>query len=110
MNDTGLGTIIGGVVLSCFLLGGIVWGFHACSTAERASLGAIDNEVDRRNFEHSQAYREGVRRDCDQLMLSYAQAKDDDERAAILSVLRHRTQGAPPEAIPDDVRTFLQSH
>lgn len=93
-----------------FLIGLAGWGIHACNTAERATLGAADQEVDRRNFERSQSYREGLRRDFDELMLAYSRAKSDDERAAILSVLRHRVQGAPPEAVPEDVKQFLASH
>lgn len=93
-----------------FLIGLAGWGIHACNTVEKATLGAVDQEVDRRNFERSQSYREGLRRDFDELMLAYSKAKSDDERAAILSVLRHRVQGAPPEAVPEDVKQFLASH
>lgn len=93
-----------------FLIGLAGWGIHACNTAEKATLGAVDQEVERRNFEHSQAYREGLRRDFDELMLAYAKAKSDDERAVILSTLRHRVEGAPPEAVPQDVKDFLASH
>lgn len=98
------------LVLTCTLFGGLAWGFHACSTAEKATLGAVDAEVDRRNFEHSQAYREGLRRDCDQLMLAYAQSKDPAEKEALISTLRHRLSAAPPEAVPADAKAFLGSH
>lgn len=98
-------------VVSCFFLIGITgWGIHACSTAERATLGAADIEVDRRNFERSQSYREGLRRDFDELMRAYAKAKDDDERGVVLSTLRHRVAGAPPEAVPADVAAFIATH
>lgn len=93
-----------------FIIGVAGWGIHACSIAEKATLGAADQEVERRNFERSQAYREGLRRDFDELMLAYSRAKSDDERAVILSTLRHRVQGAPPEAVPQDVRDFLAQH
>ncbi len=86
------------------------WGIHACGTAERATLGAVDQEVDRRNFERSQGYREGLRRDFDELMLQYAKARSDDERTVVLSTLRHRVAGAPPEAVPADVKKFIADH
>jgi hypothetical protein len=86
------------------------WGVRACVAAQDATLGAAEQEVQRRNFEHSQAYREGLRRDFDELMLAYAQAKSDEERAVVLSVLRHRADGAPPAAVPEGGRMFLSVH
>lgn len=108
-GPSGATVVMSIIAVLCFV-GVVGLGIHACSTAERATLGATDIEVDRRNFEHSQSYREGLRRDFDELMLAYAHAKSDDERAAILSVLRHRVQGAPPEAVPADVKQFIASH
>ncbi len=105
------GFTISMMIAGCFFLIGITgWGIHACSTVERATLGAVDIEVDRRNFEHSQSYREGLRRDFDELKLAYAKAKNDDERAVILSTMRHRVAGAPPEAVPVDVKQFIADH
>ena len=109
-DGPGAGLIATMIIAVIFLIGAAGWGIHACNTAERATLGAVDQEVDRRNVEHSQAYREGLRRDFDELILAYSRAKSDDERAVILSTLRHRVQGAPPEAVPADVKDFLASH
>lgn len=97
-------------IAAVFLIGVTGWGVHACTIADKATLGAADQEVERRNFERSQSYREGLRRDFDELMLAYSRAKSDDERVTILSVLRHRVQGAPPEAVPQGVRDFIASH
>ena len=111
-NDDGPSglSMLGGTLIVLFALGAVGWGFHACSTAEKATLGAADIEVDRRNFERSQSYREGLRRDFDELKLAYARAKSDDERAVILSTMRHRAAGAPPEAVPSDVKQFIADH
>jgi len=109
-DSPGVGLIVTITIAVIFLIGIAGWGIHACSIAENATLGAADQEVQRRNFEHSQAYREGLRRDFDELMLAYSRAKSDDERITILSVLRHRVAGAPPEAVPQDVKNFLASH
>lgn len=109
-DEAPVGTIVLLIIAIVFLIGAAGWGIHACNTAEKATLGAMDQEVERRNFEHSSAYREGLRRDFDELMLSYSKAKSDDERTVILSTLRHRAQGAPPEAVPQDVRDFITSH
>lgn len=92
------------------IIGFVSWGVHACNTAENAAFGGVDQEITRRNFEHSQAYREGLRRDFDELMLAHSKAKSDDERTTIMSVLKHRAAGAPPEAVPEDVKKFLAAH
>lgn len=109
-DSPSVGTIVGVIVAAIFLIAMASWGIHACTTAQNATLGAVDQEIDRRNFEHSQAYREGLRRDFDELELAYSRAKTDDERAVILATLRHRVEGAPPEAVTEDVRKFLASH
>jgi hypothetical protein len=111
-DDSAYGSFsIAMMVLAIILLIGLSgWGIHACAVADKATLGAADQEVERRNFERSQSYREGLRRDFDELMLAYARARSDDERSVILSVLRHRVDGAPPEAVPNDVQKFLAAH
>ena len=107
-DDTPPLTIAFGILGAVFLLSAAGWGIRACSLAEKATFGAADQEVDRQVFEHSQIYREGLRRDTDELMLAYAKAKTDDERAVTLATLRHRVEGAPPEAVPADVKAFLR--
>lgn len=97
--------------LACILgIAGTAILARACSTAERATFEPVEHEIDRQNVEQSRTFREGLRRDFDSLMLAYAQAKTDDERATIIATLRHRVQGAPPEAVPDDVTQFLAHH
>lgn len=95
-------------VVFFLVLGG--WAIRSCSTVDKATLGAVDQELDRRNFERSQSYREGLRRDFDELMVQHAKAKSDDERTVIMSTLKHRVAGAPPEAVPQDVKDFIKSH
>lgn len=95
-------------IVFLIVMGG--WAIRSCSTVDKATLGAVDQELDRRNFERSQSYREGLRRDFDELMLQYAKARSDDERAVVMSILKHRVAGAPPEAVPQDVKDFIRSH
>ena len=109
-NDSNFWLILFVILGALGFIGFVSWGVHACNTAENAAFGGVDQEIARRNFEKSQAYREGLRRDFDELILAYSRAKSDDERATILSVLRHRVAGAPPEAVPEDVKKFLSAH
>ena len=111
-SDDGVspGIIAAWIIAFFIILVSSGWAIHACNTAENATLGAADQEVTRRNFERSEAFRAGLRRDFDELMLAYAHANSDDERVTVLSVLRHRVEGAPPEAVPQDVKDFLYTH
>lgn len=109
-DDPQVGTIVAFILGTLVLIAALSFGIHACYTAQNATLGTVDQDVDRHNFEHSEAYRQGLRRDFDELMLAYSRAQSDDERGAILSVLRHRVADAPPEAVPQDVKDFLATH
>jgi hypothetical protein len=109
-DDFSPSLLVLGFLAIIVLVIGAGWGIHACNIAENATLGAADQEVQRRNFEHSEAYRAGLRRDFEELMMAYAHANSDDERAVILATLRHRVEAAPPEAVPQDVKQFLSSH
>jgi len=86
-------------------LGGFA--IHACAVADKATLGRVEQDVDTHNFERSEAYRAGLRRDFDELELAYARAKSRDERETIFSVMRHRAEGCPPDLVPDDVKQLL---
>lgn len=108
MNDETHPVVIAVCVVAIaflFVLGGFA--IHACSVADQATLGRAEQKVQTQNFEESEAYRAGLRRDFDELMLSYSRAKSDDERATILAVMRHRAEGAPPELVPADVKNML---
>lgn len=93
-----------GLVVLC-VAGG--YAIHACEIADKATLGRAEQDVDTKNFERSEAYRAGLRRDFDELELAYARAKSRDERETIFSVLRHRAEGCPPDLVPDDVKQLL---
>lgn len=97
-------------IAAVVLIGMASWGIRACYIAQEASLGRAEEKVKTDNFEQSQAYREGLRRNFDELVLAYKRARSDEERSTIIEVLRHRVQGAPPEAVPQDIKDFLRQH
>lgn len=109
-EEFGVGTwvaLIAGAVLMVCVIG---FGVHACSVADQATLGRLDEQVRRENFEQTKSYRDGLRRDFDELLLSYSRAKSDDERATIVGVMRHRAEGAPPELVPNQVKLILEAN
>ena len=98
------GLVILGVAIA---LTGIAFWAHACDVGDQATLGNLEQKVRTRNFEESEAYRAGLRRDFDELLLSYAHAKSAEEKATIRSVIRHRAEGCPPDQVPQDIRDLL---
>lgn len=112
MNDEQSLTLSALVILIVLVVigTGVVIGGRACNTAQKATFDRVDQEFDRKTFEESTSYRAGLRRDFDELKIAYSKAKSDDERGVIVSTMRHRAQGAPPEAIPEDIKSFLATH
>jgi hypothetical protein len=110
-HDDNLGPTVaiytGALIGSVFLIGLLAWCTHACSIADQATLGRAEQSVQRQNFEESESYRAGLRRDFDELLLSYSSAKTEEEKTIIISTIRHRALGAPPDAVPQDIKTFL---
>ena len=97
-------------IAACALAGGVMYSFHACSVADQATLGLAEQDVRTRNYERSEAFRAGTRRDFDELYLAYVRAKSDDEKGAILGVIRQRAEGCPPDQVPDKIRELLRNH
>lgn len=97
------------IIVACF------FGMIAAALALRAygvfdtkTFGVAQQNADTEVFEHSEAYKAGVRRDMDELYLSYVQAKTPEEKAAVLAVIRHRAEGVADQTIiPANVRHLL---
>lgn len=64
--------------------------------------------VRRTVWENTPSFYAGTRRDFDDLVLQYKQAKTDDERDAISSILRHRAAGAPTDLITPEVKQIIK--
>jgi hypothetical protein len=78
-----------------------------CGIADTKYLGTIDQNAQREVYENTKAYRDGVRRDFDELRLGYMNAKTPEDKATVLSIVRHRAEGVPPELVPDDIKKML---
>lgn len=107
MEDTNSGLIVGSMLAGVVLIVAAGFGIHACEVADKATLGRAEQTVETQNFEQSEAYRQGTRRDFDELLLQYTHAKSDDERATIRAVMRHRAEACPPELVPQEVRNII---
>ena len=64
-------------------------------------------QVRREVFEQTKSYRDGTRRDFDNLYLQYETEKDPDAKNAILSVIRHRAFGVDSNLLPNNIRNLI---
>jgi hypothetical protein len=92
--------------LAVLLAGGFL--VRAWALGSDRVLGLAEENVKTHNFEESQAYRQGIRQDFDNLLLQYTRAKDPGEKAAILSVIRHRAGDCPSDQVPSVIRDLLR--
>jgi hypothetical protein len=97
-----------GVVGGIALITALVFYARGVNLASDKAFGVAEENVKTQTFQHSEAYVEGVRRDCEELKLAYVQAKTPDEKTAVLSTLRHRVEGVDPTIIPADVKELLK--
>lgn len=97
----GLGSLV--AVLAVTWLGFYV---HGMSIADTRLFGVPEENARREVFEQTKSYRDGVRRDFDELLLAYAKASPE-ERPAIVSIMRHRAESAPADLVPAEVKALI---
>jgi hypothetical protein len=92
--------------LAAFAL--IAFFIGALSLGITKTFGPAGASVRREIYEETKSYRDGTRRDFDNLYLQYQSAKSPEEKSAVLSIIRHRASGAPPEVVPTEIRNLLK--
>jgi hypothetical protein len=104
---TGARLSLAGVLLAFGVVSALGFAAHAISIADDATLGKKEANVRTEIFEESVAHREGTRRDFEELYRSYLQAKTNDERSVLVSLMQHRADGCAPELVPPSVQALL---
>jgi hypothetical protein len=95
------------IVMACLLgIPATYLTLRAAGIVDKKTFGVADQNADTDIYRHSEAYREGLQRDFDELSLAYAQAKPED-KPAVLATIRHRAEGAPPEYVPANIRSLI---
>lgn len=107
-NDIRPGLIAGGVFGAAVILFGLGLFLRAEGIWETKVFGVAEQNAQTEVFEHSQAYKAGNQRDLDELYLSYTTEKDPEAKKAVLSIIRHRTEGMPAEQVPANIRSLLR--
>ena len=63
-------------------------------------------QVRRETFEQSKAYNQGMVQELQNMQFSYIQA-DDEHKAALASIIRHRAADYDLDRLPPDLRSFV---
>lgn len=94
-------------IFSIVLLLVIIFGFTAFDYFNLTFWGPKYQNAKTQIFENSNAYVRGTQRDFQNLVLEYHKAQTAEEKQAIISVLRQRAYGTPPEQVPPEVSNLL---
>lgn len=85
---------------------GLGWLFAGNDLAMRKVFAPAHEQVRRETFETSKAYRDGMVQELRAMQFEYLRA-DDARRPGLANVIRHRVAGFPEDALPYDLRQFI---
>ncbi len=101
--------IILATLMGIILLGALGFAFTAVDFASYRFWAPKQENVRREVYENTKSYRDGLRRDFDNLYLQYVSAKTVDEKDAVLSVIRHRASGVDPSFLPTEIANLIRN-
>ena len=85
-----------------------VWFIAGNNLAMMKVFAPATEKVRRETFEQSKAYRDGMVQELRSLQIEYIKAADDI-KPALGAAIRHKAVGLPEDALPNDLRVFIQS-
>ena len=85
-----------------------VWFIAGNNLAMMKVFAPATEKVRRETFEQSKAYRDGMVQELRSLQIEYIKAADD-VKPALAAAIRHKAVGLPEDALPNDLRVFIQS-
>ena len=86
----------------------VVWVIAGNNLAMMKVFAPATEQVRRETFEQSKAYRDGMVQELRSLQIEYIKAADD-VKPALAAAIRHKAVGLPEDALPNDLRVFIQS-
>jgi len=104
MKDLGIGigaffAAIGGIIL-------LVVMFTHTDVALSRKYDPQREEIRRQTFEESRAFREGLAQELQAMQLDYLKG-NEDQKAAIASMVLHRVAGVDPSVFPPSLQRFI---
>lgn len=94
-------------ILALVALIALIWLFAGNGLAMMKVFAPATEQVRRETFENSKAYRDGMVQELRAMQFEYMKA-DDAHKAGMANVIRHRVAGFPEDALPYDLKTFIQ--
>ena len=98
----GVGLLILGVTF------GLSLAFNGMDSTNRAIFAPINANIDRKTYENSASYNDGMVRDLENLKLEYLKA-NDDQKAALRATILHRFSVYPYNRLTPDLQNFYDS-
>lgn len=99
--------IAGGLAIFVAVVGG-VWFLAANHLALRAVFAPANEAVRRDTFEQSKAFRDGMIQEIRAMQIEYLKA-EDVVKPALASAILHKAAQIDEAALPQDLRTFINS-
>lgn len=87
---------------------GLSLAFNGMDSANRAVFAPINANIDRKTYENSASYNEGMIRDFENLKLEYLKGTPD-QKDALKATIIHRFSVYPYNRLPADLQTFYDS-
>lgn len=102
MKEFGIGLLI------VILLLGFVWLIQGNDFFLYKTFAPKYEQVRRETFEQSKAYNQGMVQELQNMQFKYVSEKDPEAKAALASIILHRAADYPLEAMPTDLRAFVE--
>ena len=96
-----IGSLVAIVLLSLFIQGND-WFVYKVFAPRYES-------VRRETYEQSKAYNTGMVQELQNMQFDYEKTTDSKAKAALASIILHRSADYPVEKMPTDLRTFIES-
>lgn len=100
-------TIVATVLGTFVLIFGLTWAVEGNDFLLYKFFAPKQEQVRREVFEQSKSYNDGMVQELYSMQRDYVMAKNDEQRAALKSVILHRVAGYDQSKLPFDLRQFI---
>jgi len=94
-------------LLSILITVGLIFGLQYLDLFSYSIFAPKYEQVRRETFEQSKAYNDGMVQELESMRLDYTKA-NDEQKAALASVILHRSAAYQCERMPYDLCQFIQ--
>lgn len=102
-------TIVAAVLGTAGLIFGLTWAVEGNDFLLYKYFAPKEEQVRREVFEQSKSYNDGMVQELYSMQRDYVMAKNDEQKAALRSVILHRVSSYDQSKLPFDLRQFIAS-